>query len=211
MSATAARDLTALFDPGSVAIVGASNDERKYGNWLSVQAIRMQGRRRVHLINRRGEPVLGKPTFRALADVPGPVDLVVIAVPASGFEQAVDDALAAGTRAIVGVTAGFAELGADGRALQERVTAKIRGAGALLLGPNCLGVLDSTTQLYLASNPLPADGSRCCRRAAIWRWSWPASWPGVGMASHVSCPWAIRLIWGWPISSAPAPVTRAPT
>lgn len=156
MSATAARDLTALFDPGSVAIVGASNDERKYGNWLSVQAIRMQGRRRVHLINRRGEPVLGKPTFRALADVPGPVDLVVIAVPASGFEQAVDDALAAGTRAIVGVTAGFAELGADGRALQERVTAKIRGAGALLLGPNCLGVLDSTTQLYLASNPLPA-------------------------------------------------------
>ena len=153
---TTARNLNALFDPHSVAIIGASNDHTKYGNWLSVQAIRMQDTRPVHLINRRGEPVLGKPTFRALADVPGRVDLVVIAVPAAGFEQAVDDALEAGARAIVGVTAGFAELGAEGRALQERVTAKIRAAGAVLLGPNCLGVLDSTTGLTLASNPLPA-------------------------------------------------------
>jgi acetate---CoA ligase (ADP-forming) len=153
---TTARNLNALFDPHSVAIIGASNDHTKYGNWLSVQAIRMQDRRRVHLINRRGEPVLGEPTFRALADVPGRVDLVVIAVPAAGFEQAVDDALEAGAGAIVGVTAGFAELGAEGRALQERVTAKIRAAGAVLLGPNCLGVLDSTTGLTLASNPLPA-------------------------------------------------------
>ena len=155
---TTARNLNALFDPHSVAIIGASNDHTKYGNWLSVQAIRMQDRRRVHLINRRGEPVLGEPTFRALADVPGRVDLVVIAVPAAGFEQAVDDALEAGARAIVGVTAGFAELGADGRALQERVTAKIRAAGAVLLGPNCLGY-STRPPAYLASNPLPAGRS----------------------------------------------------
>lgn len=153
---TSTRDLTALFDPKSVAIVGASNDETKYGNWLSVQALRMPGDRPVHLVNRRGEQVLGRDTVTALSELSEPVDLVAIAVPAAGFEAAVDDALAAGARAIVGVTAGFAELGAEGRAVQDKIVAKVRDAGALLLGPNCLGVLDTTTDLFLASNELPA-------------------------------------------------------
>jgi acyl-CoA synthetase (NDP forming) len=143
----------ALFDPRSVAIVGASNDERKYGNWIAVQALSMS--RPVHLVNRRGEPVLGRPVHRALTDVPGPVDLVVVAVPASGFEEAVTDALAMGARAIVGITAGFAELGEEGSARQAALVEKVRAAGAVLLGPNCLGVFDATSGLRLASNPLP--------------------------------------------------------
>ena len=55
MSAIVDRDLTALFDPRSVAVLGASNDETKYGNWISVQALRMTGSRSVHLVNRRGD------------------------------------------------------------------------------------------------------------------------------------------------------------
>ena len=149
------RGLETLFAPRSVAILGASNDETKYGNWISVQALRMRGRRPVYLVNRKGQPVLGEPTYRCLADVPEPVDLVVITVPAAGFEAAVDDALAAGAKAVVGITAGFAELGAQGRALQAAVADKIRAAGAVLLGPNCLGVLDTTSDLFLVSNPLP--------------------------------------------------------
>ncbi|MFN3006103.1 acetate--CoA ligase family protein [Mycolicibacterium wolinskyi] len=152
---TGPRDLTALFDPKTVAVLGASNDESKYGNWLSVQALRMVSHRTVHLVNRRGETILGQPSLRSLAEVDEPVELVVVTVPAHGFEQAVDDALNAGARAIVGVTAGFAELGDDGRALQERIVERVRAAGAVLLGPNCLGVLDSSTSLTLASNPLP--------------------------------------------------------
>ncbi|CDO27795.1 acetate--CoA ligase family protein [Mycolicibacterium porcinum] len=149
------RDLTALFDPKTVAVLGASNDETKYGNWISVQALRMTEHRTVHLVNRRGELILGQPSVRSLAEVDEPVELVVVTVPAHGFEQAVDDALAAGARAIVGVTAGFAELGAEGRAVQDRIVERVRSAGAVLLGPNCLGVLDSGTSLTLASNPLP--------------------------------------------------------
>lgn len=151
-----ARDFTALFDPRTVAVVGASNDQSKYGNWISVQALRMHGRRRVYLVNRRGETVLGQRSYRALADLPEPADLAVIAVPAAGFEQAVDDALAAGTRAIIGISAGFAELGAQGRSRQAAIAERVRAAGAMLLGPNCLGVLDSTTGLFLVSNPLPS-------------------------------------------------------
>ncbi|MDZ7911982.1 MAG: acetate--CoA ligase family protein [Rhodococcus sp. (in: high G+C Gram-positive bacteria)] len=156
MTRTLSRDFTALFAPRSVAVIGASNDHRKYGNWLSAQALRMAGGRRVHLVNKRGESVLGQVPLRSLSDLNEAIDLAVITVPVNAFEDAVDDALAAGAGAIVGVTAGFAELGPDGKAIQDRLVRKIRDAGAMLLGPNCLGISDSTTQLTLASNPLPA-------------------------------------------------------
>lgn len=156
MTTEPVRDVSALFDPKSVVILGASNDERKYGNWLSVQALRMAGNRTVHLVNRRGERILGHPSLQRLSDLDERVDLVVITVPVQGFEQAVDDALDAGATAIVGVTAGFAELGAEGKALQDRIVDRVRAAGAVLVGPNCLGILDTTTELTLASNPLPA-------------------------------------------------------
>ena len=67
------RSLDTLFTPRSVAILGASNDETKYGNWISVQALRMRGRRPFYLVNRRGESVLGEPAYRCLADVPEPL------------------------------------------------------------------------------------------------------------------------------------------
>ncbi|MEU8876219.1 acetate--CoA ligase family protein [Streptomyces javensis] len=149
------RDLGPLFAPNAVAVVGASNDQTKWGNWISVQALRMRGRRPVYLVNRRGEPVLGEPAYRSMAELPQCADLAVIAVPAAGFESAVEDALAAGARAIVGITAGFAELGTEGEARQSALARRVREAGAVLLGPNCLGVLDSGSELYLSSNPLP--------------------------------------------------------
>lgn len=152
------RDLSALFDPGSVAVVGASDDEAKYGNWLAVQALRMAPARDIHLVNRRGGQVLGRPVARRLQDLAGPVDLVVVAVPADCFEAAVDDALEMGARAIVGVTSGFAESGAAGRRVQDRVVRRVRAAGVVLVGPNCLGVHDSSTGLSLTSNPMPAGG-----------------------------------------------------
>jgi acetate---CoA ligase (ADP-forming) len=151
----AVRDLTALFAPASVAVVGASDDQAKYGNWISAHALAARDVRPVHLVNRRGEQVLGEPTHRRVIDVGEPVDLVVLAVPAAGFEAAVDDALAAGARAIVGISAGFAELGAEGAARQAAVVARVRDAGAVLLGPNCLGVADTTTRLQLTSNTMP--------------------------------------------------------
>ncbi|MFF8833432.1 acetate--CoA ligase family protein [Streptomyces sp. NPDC015131] len=146
------RDLEALFDPRSVAVVGASDDPAKYGHAVAAQALRAPGRRPVHLVNRRGGTVLGRPAAPSLAAIGEPVDLVVISVPGAGFEAAVDDALACGARALVGITAGFAEAGAAGLARQQAVAARVREAGALLVGPNCLGIADNTTELYLASD-----------------------------------------------------------
>jgi acyl-CoA synthetase (NDP forming) len=153
-----ARDLSALFDPKSVAVVGASDDPAKYGHALAAQALRAPLRRPVHLVNRRGGTVLGRPAARSLAEIGEPVELVVVSVPGAGFEEAVDSALACGARAIVGITAGFAETGAAGLARQRAVAARVREAGAVLVGPNCLGVADNTTELYLASDTFAPGG-----------------------------------------------------
>ncbi|MEV7415266.1 acetate--CoA ligase family protein [Streptomyces sp. NPDC089919] len=153
-----ARDLTALFDPRSVAVVGASDDPAKYGHAVASQALRAPDRRPVHLVNRRGGTVLGQRAATSLAAVGEPVDLVVISVPGTGFEAAVDDALACGARAIVAITAGFAEAGPAGLVRQRAVADRVREAGAVLVGPNCLGIADNTTELYLASDRFAPGG-----------------------------------------------------
>ncbi len=150
----ARRDLTALFDPASVAVIGASDDDAKWGHHLARQLLSVETPRTVHLVNRRGGTVLGRPALTRLTEVDGRVDLVAVCVPASGFLEAVDDALAVGARAIVGVTAGLSEASDAGRALEVEAVRRVRQAGAVLVGPNCLGVVDSTTSLLLASDPL---------------------------------------------------------
>jgi acyl-CoA synthetase (NDP forming) len=150
------RDLRALFDPASIAVVGASNTERKWGNWLAKGALRGAHRRRVYLVNRRGGEVLGHTAFSSIAEVPGGVELAVVCVPADQFEGTVRQALASGARAIIGISAGLGETGPDGHRREQAVAALVRDAGAVLLGPNCLGILDHPGALYLTSNDLPA-------------------------------------------------------
>jgi acyl-CoA synthetase (NDP forming) len=76
-------------------------------------------------------------------DIPGPVDLAVVAVPAAQVPGAVDDCLAKGVRGICVISAGFGESGADGREREVELLAKIRGAGCRLIGPNCMGLLNT--------------------------------------------------------------------
>ncbi|MEU9476094.1 acetate--CoA ligase family protein [Streptomyces sp. NPDC048191] len=152
------RDLSALFDPVSVAVVGASDDPAKYGHAIAAQALRANGRRPLHLVNRRGGTVLGRTAAPSLSALGEPVDLAVVSVPAAGFEDAVDEALRCGARAIVAITAGFAETGEAGRARQHAVAERVRAAGAVMVGPNCLGLADNTTDLFLASDTFTPGG-----------------------------------------------------
>jgi acyl-CoA synthetase (NDP forming) len=150
-----ARDLRPLFDPRSVAVVGASDDPAKWGNWLGRGALRGEHRRPVYLVNRKGGTVLGRNAYRSLGELPETPDLVVVSVPASAFEQTVDDALAAGARALIGITAGLGERGDEAGARERELVGRVRDAGAVLLGPNCLGVYDASSDLGLASNEFP--------------------------------------------------------
>lgn len=147
---SATRNLSALFDPASIAVVGASNDPAKYGNWLAARALR--GPRPAYLINKSRPSILDNPAFPSLVELDRPVDLAVIAVPAAGFYDALEDAIAAKVKAIVAVTAGLGEQGTAERLKQEALVERLREAGISLLGPNCLGVLDNTTGLDATVN-----------------------------------------------------------
>jgi acyl-CoA synthetase (NDP forming) len=148
------RDLRALFNPRSVAILGASNDPAKWGNRLALGALRGEKERPVYLVNRNGGEILERPAYATLADLPEPPELVVLSVPAQGFEEAVEASLAAGAKALVGITTGLGETGADGRAREAAVVERVREAGAVLLGPNCLGIFDAAAGLDLGWSEL---------------------------------------------------------
>src|SRR5207244_5648621 len=113
------RDLTSLFEPETLAIVGVSADPGKWGYWFARDAALGAHRRRVYLVGRNGGEVHGLPVHRSLADLPEAPELVILSVPADGLEQAVDDSLAAGARALVAIAAGFAELGEEGAARER--------------------------------------------------------------------------------------------
>src|SRR5207237_8744649 len=94
----------------------------------------------------------------SLADLPEPVELVVIVVPEPGFEEAVDAALAAGARAIVGIVAGLGERSERNREREREVVERVRAAGAVLLGPNCMGVIDTRSEFAAAAHLTLAAG-----------------------------------------------------
>ncbi|MGW0999787.1 acetate--CoA ligase family protein [Streptomyces sp. NPDC002523] len=137
--------LDTLFDPRSVAVVGASDNPEKWGYWLASGALTGRHRRAVHLVNRRGGALDGTPFLPDLSALPSTPEHVVVAVPAAQVRTVVADGLAAGARCFTVITSGGA--GADEeRALASLVTEH----GARLLGPNCMGVVDTTAELRLS-------------------------------------------------------------
>ncbi len=154
MSVAPTRDLRPLFDPSSVAVVGASADPRKWGHWLARGAIAAEHRRAVYLVNRSGAEVLGRRTYRTLDELPDGAELVAIAVPSTAFEETVEASLAAGARAIVAISAGLGESGDGGQARERAVVERVREAGAVMLGPNCNGIFDAAAELQLGLDGL---------------------------------------------------------
>jgi acyl-CoA synthetase (NDP forming) len=150
------RDLSALFDPRSVAVLGASAIPGKWGFWLARGAVKGEGRRSVYLVNRKGGEILGRRAHASLAELPEPPELVVITVPEAGVEEAVDASLDAGAKGIVLISAGLGEMGEEGAARERAIVERVRDAGAVLIGPNCLGIHDSGAQLELCSEELEA-------------------------------------------------------
>lgn len=145
--------LDALFDPRSVAVVGASDNPEKWGYWLASGALSGRDRRAVHLVNHRGGALDGEPFLPDLASLPVPPEHVVVAVPPRHVRPVVTDGLAAGARCFTVITSGGATAEEE-RALAELVTAR----GARLLGPNCMGVVDTTSELRLSWGEFPSGG-----------------------------------------------------
>ncbi|WP_300612041.1 acetate--CoA ligase family protein [Trebonia sp.] len=146
--------LRALFDPRSVAVVGASDNPQKWGYWLARGALAGQHRRQVYLVNRRGATVLGSRTWPSLAELPQEPELVVVATPPGSVRGEVEQGLTAGARCFVVITAGVGEPASPRDELD--LAELVRAHGARLLGPNCMGVVDDATALQLCWGAVPA-------------------------------------------------------
>lgn len=152
---SARRDLDALFAPESVLLVGASANTLKWGGWVARSLAPMADRRRTHFVSRSGGELYGLPVRTAIPDVDDHVDLAIITIPAPGVPEAIEQSLDLGARAFVVISAGFAETGVEGGAVQEALVARVREAGAVMLGPNCLGLFDAAGDLNVYGGVFP--------------------------------------------------------
>jgi acetate---CoA ligase (ADP-forming) len=137
-----------LFEPSVVAVVGASRERGKIGAEI-FHNLHGTFRGRAVPINPRAGEILGETCYPRITDVPGHVDLAVIAVPAAGVEAAIDDCAAKGVPAVVVITAGFSETGAEGRRREAALLEKVRAAGMRMVGPNCMGLVNTDPRFRL--------------------------------------------------------------
>lgn len=156
--------LEGLLNPSSVAILGATDDLRRVGARVMRYMNEAGFQGPVYPINPKRDTVQGKKAYPSISDIPGNADLAIMAIPAGAVAEALHASAAKGTKAAVVFSSGFAEMGEDGRAMQDALLAAARSAGVRLLGPNCLGCVSVATGAMATfssnfMNALPVPGS----------------------------------------------------
>ena len=135
------QELESLFQPQSVAVVGASANERVRGYGFVKDLIDFGFPGPIYPVNPRLDEMLGLKAYHRLEDIPGPVDFVISAVPASAILELVEGAKAKGTKLLHLFTARFSETGREEEAeLERELERRIKEAGIRLIGPNCMGL-----------------------------------------------------------------------
>jgi acetyltransferase len=136
-----------MFQPRGVAVLGASADPQKPGG-QALKALVINGfSGGIHPVNPRHQELRGLPCFASVAEITGPVDLALIALPAHLVAGALRECAAAGIKHVVVISSGFAEAGPQGAAWQEDLATIARSHGLALVGPNCLGVISAPNRL----------------------------------------------------------------
>lgn len=129
-----------VFQPRSVAILGASRATQKWGNVAAKQLMAGGFPGTIYLINPTVPEILGRPTYPTLRHVPEPVDLAIIATAYTHVAQSVEDCIAHSVKGIVIITAGFSETGPEGRVLEQQMVERCHEHGIRIIGTNCMGL-----------------------------------------------------------------------
>ena len=135
------RNLDAVFRPQSIALVGASEREGSVGRVMAENMLAAEFSGDLWFVNKRHGKVLGEKAYRSIDKLPDTPDLAILAIPPDAVLDEVRALAEAGTRAAVIITAGFAELGDDGRERQKEILRVAGEHGMRIVGPNCLGLL----------------------------------------------------------------------
>ncbi|EGJ49145.1 acetate--CoA ligase family protein [Desulfocurvibacter africanus] len=183
-------DLQALFSPQSVAVIGASATPGKIGHTVLKNMIDAGFPGRLIPVNPKGGEIEGLPAVTSVAELPRGLDLGVICIPRQFVLDSLRELAAIGARAAIVITAGFKEVGRSGYHLEQEMAGIAREHGMALLGPNCLGLIDTAARVnatFATGKPQPGSiaffsqsGALC---VAILDW---AAGAGVGFSSFVS-------------------------
>jgi len=152
--------LDKIFDPKSVAIIGASDEEGTVGYALMKNFTELGYKGKVYPVNIRKPEILGLKAYQSVEQIPEPVDLAVIATPAKTVPNVVEQCGKAGIKGIIIISAGFKEIGAEGKALEGKVNEIKDKYGLRIIGPNCLGIIRPSINLNATFiNKVPKPGN----------------------------------------------------
>ncbi|MGA6926639.1 MAG: acetate--CoA ligase family protein [Desulfosarcina sp.] len=154
--------LDALFNPSSVAVVGASSTPGKVGHDIFVNILKGGFTGTLYPVNPTAKSIASVRAYPDIQDIPDPIELAIIILPPLLAETAIEHAIQKGVKAVVIVSAGFKEVGGEGLAIERRIVAMCREAGVRVVGPNCLGVINPMADVRLNasfSSRMPAAGN----------------------------------------------------
>lgn len=149
--------MDAIFNPKAIAVIGASAEEKKVGNAVLRNLLNgFNGK--VYPINPTKSEILSLKCYPTVSAVPDQVDLAVVVIPAKAVAEALKDCAKAGVKGVVVITAGFKEVGGEGVAREKEIVEIVRNAGMKMVGPNCLGVMNTKNKMnasFAAELPPP--------------------------------------------------------
>jgi acyl-CoA synthetase (NDP forming) len=149
-----------LFNPKSIAMIGATNHIGKWGAIVFLNILMGGYQGKLYPVNPKGEMVFNHPAYPKVTDIPEPVDLAVIAIPARVIKEAVQECIRKGIRMAIVITSDFSETGEEGARLERELVETARSGGLRLVGPNTMGIFSGSASLTALMPPVrPRKGS----------------------------------------------------
>jgi acetyl coenzyme A synthetase (ADP forming)-like protein len=139
--------LEAFTNPRGVAVIGASPKPGKLGHAVLHNVIRYGYKGSIYPVNPKGGEILGLPAYPSVKDIPGAVDMAVVLVPAAAVPGVIEECGQKGIKGAVVITAGFREVGREGRHLEHQLIENARRYDMRVIGPNVLGIIDTVASL----------------------------------------------------------------
>ena len=154
--------LDPLFKPSSIVVIGASERKGSVGRAIMENLLGIDSKRKFHgkiyAVNIKGGTVFGLKCYRSVLEIDDKIDLAVIAIPAPSVPKVLDECGAKGVKGAIVISAGFSEVGEEGRKLEEELLKVARKWGIRVIGPNCLGIYSPVSNLDTIFNPSDRQG-----------------------------------------------------
>ncbi len=155
---TIVEQLDPIFKPKSIAVIGASNSPAKWGFRMLNRPLRTGYRGAIYPVNNKEEKIGDLPVYKSVLDIPESIDLAVITVPASQVPNVMKECVVKGVKGAVLITAGFAEVGQEGKILEDEVVRIAQEGGVRFVGPNGMGIWSAAEMLNLSFEKAPLAG-----------------------------------------------------